>query len=90
MSNSTDYKNTYFQHPSLTSIRGELTYESLSTIYKEIKANENSVPTTLGGGNHGHLGLVISSLAYARITPGAPYLRTENPGLLDIVRDGTQ
>ena len=90
MSNSTDYKNTCFQHLSLTSIRGEPNQESLSSIYKEIKANENSVPTTLGGGNHGHLGLVISSLAYARITPGAPYLRTENPGFLDIVRDGTQ
>ena len=90
MSTNTDYKNTYFQHPFLTSIRGESTYESLSTIYKEIKANANSVPTTLGGENHGHLGLVISPTAYDRIAPGTPYNRPENPGFFDVVQDGTQ
>ena len=90
MSNNTDYKNTYFQHPSLTSFHGEPTYDSLSTIYKEIKANTNSVATTLGGRSHGHLGLVISPTAYARIAPRIPYLRTENPGFLEIIRDGTQ
>ena len=90
MSTTTDYKNTYFQHPSLTSIRGAPTYESLSIIYKEIKANANSVPTTLGGGNHGHLGLVITQTAYERIAPGTPYNRPANPGFFDVVQDGTQ
>jgi hypothetical protein len=72
------------------SIRGEPTYNSLSTIYKEIKTNANSVAITLDGESHGHLGLVISQTAYARIAPEIPYLRTEILGFLDIVRDGTQ
>ena len=48
-------------------MRGEPTYESLTRMYREIKANANSVPTTLGGGNNGHLELVVSQETYQRI-----------------------
>ena len=54
-------KDTYFQHKLLTKIHGKPTYPTLQTLYTELKANAGSVPTTLGGGQHGHLGLLRPS-----------------------------
>ena len=85
-----DFKNTYFQHPSLTPVRGEPTYEALLKLHQELKANANAVPTTLGGGRHGHLGLVVKPTTYARIAPQTPFIRPENPGVLNIEHNATQ
>ena len=43
--------------------------------------------TILGGGQHGHLGLVLSSEEYARIVPGKAYVRATQPAVF--VVDGT-
>ena len=56
-----DYKATYFQHPVLTKVHGEPTYDALQQIATQVKANAAAVPSQLGGGNHGHLGLVYTS-----------------------------
>ena len=45
-----NYREAYFQHPSLTKISGDPTYTSLAKLKKVIKANGNSVPCKLGGG----------------------------------------
>ena len=82
-STNIDYANTYFQYPVLTKIHGEPTFESIRTLHNEIKANALSVVSTLGGGAHGHLGLVLSLADYARITI-VPYLRPAHPGILTI------
>jgi hypothetical protein len=58
-------------------------YESLAKLEKEVKANDKSVPSTLGGGNQGHLGLVSSALAYERSAPGTPFVRPALPLLPD-------
>ena len=55
----------------LTPIVGELTYTTLKTIKDQLKANASSIPTTLGGGNHGYLGLILSPATYATISPTA-------------------
>ena len=52
----------------ITTITGELNYESLKTLKEQLKANANSIPATLGGGNHGYLGLILSPAAYTTIT----------------------
>ena len=57
----TNYRENYFQHPTLTKITGDPTYASLAKLEKECKANGKSVRTTLGGGLQGHLGLVTSA-----------------------------
>ena len=51
----------------ITTITGEPNYESLKTLKDQLKANAASIPTTLGGGNHGYLGLILSPAAYATI-----------------------
>ena len=42
----------------------------------------SSVPTTLGGGNHGYLGIILTSAEYHRIVPANPLTRPPNPGVL--------
>ena len=73
-------KDTYFQHKVLTRIHGKPTYESLQTLTTELKANAGSVPSTLGGGQHGHLGLLISPVRYAALVHTEPWVTPVNPG----------
>ena len=79
----------FFQHPTLSKIIGDPTYTSLALLERECKANGKSVPTTLGGGNQGHLGLVSSALAYARVSPGVPFIRPRLPVLPDLTKPNT-
>ena len=81
-----DYKNNIFDHPDLTRIIGEPTTASLITLHQEVKANAQSVSTSLGGGANGHLGLVCSPETYQELVPGdTPYIRPTNPGRLQIL-----
>ena len=52
---------------AITKITGKPNYESLKNLKDELKANAASIPTTLGGGTHGYLGLILSPAAYATI-----------------------
>ena len=61
-------KDTFFQHKLLTRIQHRPSYESLQNCLNELKANASSVPTILGGGMHGHLGLVLSDATYGTLT----------------------
>ena len=69
-----DYKNPFFEFPELTRIHGEPTTAGLLTLRNEVNANVMTVHTTLGGGTHGHLGLVIDVLAHALIPGTQPYV----------------
>jgi hypothetical protein len=73
-------KDTYFQHKVLTKIHGKPTYESLQTAFTELKANASSVPSTLGGGQHGHLGLLLSNARYTALPNSLPWTTPGNPG----------
>lgn len=72
--------DTYFQHKVLTRIHGIPVYETLQRLTTEIKANAASVPTTLGGGLYGHLGLVVSDQTYATLANTVPWVTPVNPG----------
>ena len=86
-----DYKNNVFEYPDLSRIIGEPTTATLITLHNEIKANAQSVHTTLGGGENGHLGLVCSPEAYQTLVPGGtPYEKPANPGRLQIEGNETQ
>ena len=82
LTSSVKYKESYFEHPVLTSIRGEPTYETLRHLKNELKANASSVPTTMGRGNHGYLGMILTPAEYFCITPTDPFTQTQNPGIL--------
>jgi hypothetical protein len=87
MSSHINYRESFFQHPALTKIAGDPTYTSLAKLERECKANAKSVRSDLGGGQQGHLGLISSAPAYARIAPGTPFHRPALPA--PPVTDGT-
>ena len=66
---STNYRETVFAHHDLTRIHGEPSFSDLKLLTREIKANAMAVHSTLGGGAHGHLGLVLTPAQYALLSP---------------------
>ncbi len=70
MTDSTDNK-TAMPHPTLTKLVHNETpnYAFICAITKELYANAMSQQTSLGGGDHGHLGLLMQAADYAAI-PG--------------------
>lgn len=81
-----DYK-VYFEFPNLTKIHGEPTFDSIKQLHNEIKANSQNVQSNLGGGQYGHLGLVLNVQQYALLS-NAPFIRPAHPGVL-VIPNGT-
>ena len=82
MTNTTaniNYVATVFQYPVLTKVHDTPTFELLKSIKNEMKANAGNVQCDLGGGQHGHLGLVLTPTEYANVSP-TPYVRPVHPG----------
>ena len=77
-----DY-TTYFEFPTLDTIHGEPTFTTLLRMKKQLKANAIAVTSDLGGGQFGHLGLVLTPQDFARLSP-VPYVRPAHPGALVI------
>ena len=79
-----NYPDTVFQHQDLTKITGTPSYTGLALLERQCKANAQTVPSTIGNGNLGHLGLVSSLLAFERSSPGVPFVRPVLPILPDL------
>ena len=60
-------------------ITGEPDYGSINDLIQGLYTNAASLPTTLGGGQHGHIGLVMSNILYATIS-AVPYSNPIDPG----------
>ena len=79
-----NYRDTIFEYTDLTIINSEPTYETLKNLVNQLKANARAVRTTLGGGQHGYLGLILSPQQYNILAPGTPFIRPPHPGPLVI------
>ena len=79
---SVNYKESNFEHPFLTKIRGEPTYETLHHLKNELKANASSVPITLGVGKHGKQKMILLPAEYHLIMPTNTFTWPPNPGIL--------
>ena len=84
-----NYKETYFQYKELTKIHGEPNYDSIRRLHNQIKANAASVPSNLGGGQFGHMGLVLTQNQHGMIS-NAPFIRPVHPGPCVIPPNSTQ
>ena len=51
----------------ITPITSEPNYALLKNLKDQLKANAASIPTTLGGGNHSYLSLILSPSTYVTI-----------------------
>ena len=88
-SSAVDYITTYFEHPTLSKIHGEPNFVMLRKLKTELMQNASSVPSDLGGGANGHLGLLLTSLEYQCVSAVA-YVRPVHPGILVIPHPCTQ
>jgi len=65
---------------SVTKIHGQPTDQDITTLEKELIAIAASIPTTLGGGNHGHAGLIVDATKYLTMA-GVAFVIPPNPGI---------
>jgi len=68
-----------FPHPCLTPIIGTPTNSTVKLLTKEVYTNARAIPSTRGGGNHGHLGFVIPAVEYLALA-GTPFTLPAHPG----------
>jgi hypothetical protein len=73
-----------FPVKTIQKITGEPNYESINDMVQSLYSNAASLPTTLGGGNHGHIGIVMNDILYATLSP-TPYQAPVDPGQLPIL-----
>lgn len=83
-STSIDSITENFPHLILKRIVGKPNRENLIKLQKQVYENLTSFETTIGGGNHGYLGLEMSPEKYLTTT-GHNFERPENPGLTPII-----
>ena len=65
---------------SVTKIHGQPTDQDITTLEKELIVIAASIPTGLGGGNHGHAGLVVDAAKYLAMTQ-VEFTIPPNPGI---------
>ena len=66
---------------TVTKIHGQPTSHDLTNLEKEIISTLANIPTTLGGGNHGHVGVIMDPTDYNTMTGGTAFVNPVNPGI---------
>jgi hypothetical protein len=75
-----DIENSLKDH-FVTKIDGQPTDEDVTNLIRELSQMLASVPTTNGGGSHGHIGMIIDDAEYRTFSTGnAPFNVPTNPG----------
>ena len=85
-----NYKERYFEKKELDRIHGKPTLDSLVTMFRQLKRNAQSVPTTLGGGKHGYLALLLPTSEYDAIEGTTPFHPPIDPGIFTPVGTSTR
>ena len=74
---------TKFPTRHLNPMRGEPNYDAITALKAELFANAAVIPTPLGGGQHGHIGLVMKQQLYSTLS-STPFVLPEDPGPLPV------
>jgi hypothetical protein len=61
-------------------IQGQPMDQDVTLLKKELIAITAMIPTTLGGGEHGHTGIIIEPEKYLLMMNGIPFDAPANPG----------
>ena len=78
MSSTTQDYTACMAYPMLDVIHHEPTFLTLKTMKAQLKENAIAVTSDLGGGQFGHLGLVLTPPEYALIS-AVPYVPPRHP-----------
>jgi hypothetical protein len=65
---------------TVTKINREPTNQDLATLEKDFIAILANIPTTLGGGKHGHAGIIVEPARYLLMMGGVAFANPANPG----------
>jgi hypothetical protein len=65
----------------VTKIHWQPTNHNLMILEKELIAILAEIPMALGGGNHGHAGIIMDPATYAAMTRGTDFNNPANPGI---------
>ena len=87
---NTSFRDLNFDHKFLTRIIGEPTFSTHHLMLLQLKSNASSLPSTLGGGQHGCIGVILSPATYATLAPMQPFEFPVHPGVLQVVLPATQ
>jgi hypothetical protein len=68
-----------FSHSYLPMVMGETTFEDLKVIRRLLNTNDMIVPSYVGGGRHGHLGIIMTNEEYFPIASDV-FPVPDNPG----------
>eukprot|EP00957_Ditylum_brightwellii_P048465 3677613-Ditylum_brightwellii.AAC.1 len=60
-----------FLHPMLQWVEGEPDYAAINAIMQQLYENTVTIPSSLGGGAHGHIGLVMEPTLYSSLSTTA-------------------
>jgi hypothetical protein len=69
---------------TVTKIHGQPASNDLTNLEKELIAILAALPTALGGGNHGHAGMIMETVAYTTMTCRTAFINPENPGIYPV------
>jgi hypothetical protein len=64
----------------VTKIHGQLKDQDITTLKKELISITASIPSALGGGNHGHAGIIVEATKYLAIA-GVAFNDPNHPGI---------
>jgi hypothetical protein len=67
------------QKETVTEIHRQPMDYDVTLLEKELNTIAATIPTTLGGGNHGHAGLFVKPMKYLTMTGGTPFYLPGNP-----------
>jgi hypothetical protein len=77
-----------FPNPILPKIDHKPTFEDTQVTTLLLNANAISIPSMAGGGAHGHMGIIMTQVGYAR-KPTSPWFEPYNPIAVPIIPPGT-
>ncbi len=66
---------------TVTKIHGQPTSHNLTILEKETIATPANIPTSLGGGNHGHVGVVMNPMEYNTMNRRMDFVNSVNTGI---------
>ena len=66
---------------TVTKVLGQPTTQDIDLLEDKLTAIAASFPTSLGGGMHGHAGLLKTAPEYDQLAPGTPFIAPVNPGI---------
>ena len=84
--NLPDYVTKHFEYKQINKIHDKLTVESILLLFFQIKRNEQTASTALGGGQLGSLAFVIAPIIYTSILGTAVFIILTHPSVIAVTQ----